>query len=645
MGDFSRDTFQLTNVLYEYLRGETVLQPRHYTGVRLQQGVPLLDADWNDADDIRRYEVELLLRDIIGNGVPGMGAGFAIEPIEDDNNFSIQPGMLVVDGWQVINPGVILYRDLPRLSGEESDLVTPPVNRFDIVYLDVFEQEVSASGSLNNDERLVNQHIGLETTSRQERRWTVRVAESVSQFDTLSVAETGHKYYPLARLHRSSNPRIEHSMIEDLRRLGLTLSDSVKAPLYARRGDESLSAERFSQMLKDLRKALQYWQQNELFPIVLGGTESWLSYQNVANEIYYLTTAAEVNSDTRNFDNQDALTVLQKLVDAQHALLDVITTFGTGVPSEMSVVTTYAVYLNGNGGGISGIQPAIDLNDVLSAVIAQEELIEFLGLTTGDLPQGSVSVMLATVNIATDVSTDEFQIGYTVTSNLLIPADAPELFDIAPISSDSRWNISLSATQLNLLPGESAQVTLTVDPNDALTAGDFSDINIVARSRRRASIQSAQPAQRFTIGGQPPTENFLFYSGGVELQGDTLVLTRADVEFSTFEVAFTLVNSSSGIETHRFDLEYHLEWPVSLPDEVDPNDWLPGGSVQMNNQNVTGNDALVTFPIEALAPLGGIAGDITFTLMAAATLTAIDAVSVPNGKQTLIELPVRVTAV
>lgn len=640
MGDYSRDTFRLTNVLHQLLRGETVAQPRHYTGVRLQQGVPVLDADWNDAEDIRRHEIELLLRDVIGNGIPGMGSGFAIEPVESDNNFAIMTGTLLVGGWQVINPAVVLYVDLPRLNGAGTDLSTPGGNRTDIVYLDVFEQEVTAFGSAANDERLVNQFIGIETAARIERSWTVRVAENASDFSSLALNEPGHKYYPLAKLRRNGTARIQGHMIEDLRRLGLTLADSLKAPMYAKRGSEELTASRFTQMLIDLRDVIKMWQQNELFPIVLGGTESWLSYQNAANEIYYLTMSAEINSDTRNLDNSDGLKVMQKLVDAQHDLLTVITDFGTGVPADMAVIDLYASYLDGDGGSIGGVQPAIDDDDLLGAVMAQEQLIEFLGLSTGDLPQGSVTVMLSSVTPATAITTDAFQITYTVTSDLLVPATA-EQFDLEAVISDVRWAASLGVAQLTLLPGGSQDVVMTVNPNDTLANGDFTDINLVARAHRRPSIQSPQPAQRFTIGSLPAGETFMFYSGALALQAGVLVLQRADVEVTTYEISFTLVNTSGGSEQHTFDVEYELTWPATLPAGVVPADWIPSSTVTFSNQDVPGADALVTFPVEAPG-LGGVAADIEFTLTATATLTAVDGGTIASGKSITIELPVRI---
>lgn len=641
MGDFSRDTFKLTNVLHQLLRGATVTDPRHYVGVRMQQGVPVLDADWNDAEDIRKHEVELLLRDFIGDGVPGSGSGFAIEPVESDNNFSIMAGMLLVDGWQAINPENVLYADLPRHGGAGTDLTTPGGSRTDIVYLDVFEREVTAYDPSAGDERLVNQYIGVETAARVERSWTVRVAENASDFSALTLNEPGHKYYPLAKLRRSGTARIQGYMIEDLRRLGLTLSESLKAPMYARRGTEELTAARFSQMLIDLRGMIKLWQQNELFPIVLGGTESWLSYQNAANEIYYLTTSAEVNSDTRNLDNQDGLTIMQKLVDAQHALLQVITDFGNGVPADMAVIDLYADYLDGDGGSISGVQPAIDDVDLLGAVIAQEELIEFLGLSTGDLPEGSVTVMLSSVAPATGTTTDPFQITYTVTSNLLVPAAAAEDFDLEAVVSDVRWAASLSAAQLTLSPGESQDVVMTVDPDNTLSSGDFADINLVARAHRRPSIQSSQPVQRFTIGALPPGETFLFYSGAAALQDGTLVLQRVDIESTTHEVSFTLVNTSGGTELHTFELVYELTWPGTLPAGVVPADWIPSAAVTFTDQDVPGESVPVTFPIEAPS-LAAVSENVEFTLTATATLTAVDGAAIASGKSVTIELPVRV---
>lgn len=66
MGDFSRNTFD---------------RVKHYVGVRLQQGSPLLDADWNECEDIRRYEVQAFLKWFVGDGVPAGNDGFRIRAL------------------------------------------------------------------------------------------------------------------------------------------------------------------------------------------------------------------------------------------------------------------------------------------------------------------------------------------------------------------------------------------------------------------------------------------------------------------------------------------------------------------------------------------------------------------------------------
>src|SRR4051812_30687983 len=98
MGDYSRNTYSLTNAVHQLLTGQAVTDPRHYVGVRLQQGVPVLDADWNELEDIRNMELRAVLRYFIGNGVPASNAGFAISESGVANDFAIGPGVALFDG-------------------------------------------------------------------------------------------------------------------------------------------------------------------------------------------------------------------------------------------------------------------------------------------------------------------------------------------------------------------------------------------------------------------------------------------------------------------------------------------------------------------------------------------------------------------
>ena len=71
MGDYSREPDARLQESIE----------KHYVGVRLQQGVPLLDADWNELEDLRKHELHQLVKRFIGDGVPDGNDGFRIRAL------------------------------------------------------------------------------------------------------------------------------------------------------------------------------------------------------------------------------------------------------------------------------------------------------------------------------------------------------------------------------------------------------------------------------------------------------------------------------------------------------------------------------------------------------------------------------------
>ncbi len=190
MGNFSRDTFD---------------RLKHYVTVRLQQGVPIVDADWNELQDIRKYELETFLKWFVGNGVPTGNDGFAIGAVATANDFSIEQGRCLVEGWDVINEVLLNFTDQPLFAetalAEQWDvppleaLTTPGADRTDTVYLDVWEREVDASENPN----IVNPDIGIETSVRTKREWVVRVAEDATDLSGIT-RRSGHVYLALAQL-------------------------------------------------------------------------------------------------------------------------------------------------------------------------------------------------------------------------------------------------------------------------------------------------------------------------------------------------------------------------------------------------------------------------------------------------------------
>jgi hypothetical protein len=198
MGDFSRNTFDPT---------------KNYVGVRLQQGVPLVDADWNELNDVARHELyegfNLAFTDGIQPGGPDLEV---LQSSPVTNDFQVEAGTVLVRGrivhvrkrlrystqpWadpkRAVRDGVAV---IPPLTTPTGPAGTPP--RTDIVYLDVWERKVGS----DEDANLINPAIGVETCIRLKREAAVRVAEGTT---TLPFAPVEHVFLPLALLHRPAN--------------------------------------------------------------------------------------------------------------------------------------------------------------------------------------------------------------------------------------------------------------------------------------------------------------------------------------------------------------------------------------------------------------------------------------------------------
>ena len=220
MSSFSRDTFD---------------KLKHYVGVRLKQGVPLVDADWNEQEDIRKYELQAFLKWFVGNGVPKGNDGFCIEAIPAENDFWIKggdgtpegAGRCLVEGWDAINESNLKYTAQPLFNNPAlaakwgvdpvQPLTTPTTSRNYTVYLDVWEREVDAQ----ENDNLVNPAIGIETCVRLKREWVVRVAKGT----TSPEPPRDHVFYPLARLRRKGGEAmIGPEDITDLRTTSLNMA-------------------------------------------------------------------------------------------------------------------------------------------------------------------------------------------------------------------------------------------------------------------------------------------------------------------------------------------------------------------------------------------------------------------------------------
>ena len=168
---------------------DTFDETKDYIGIRLQQGVPLLDRDWNELEDIRRYQDWVLREKYLGDGTPDNG--FAITLIAGKvDDFNISMGRCLVDGFEAVNRAALTYlkqKDVPPLT-------IPPANRTDLVYIDLWISEIHGTDDLKN-----SQDVKIETSARQMIEWRVLVNETGKAL----VPEPFHHYYVIASMERN----------------------------------------------------------------------------------------------------------------------------------------------------------------------------------------------------------------------------------------------------------------------------------------------------------------------------------------------------------------------------------------------------------------------------------------------------------
>ena len=190
---------------------------RRYVGVRLQQGVPIVDRDWNEMEDIRKFELRAFLKCFIGDGVPsrvGVSGGNDAFKIDspggstDANDFIIHAGggttppAGVSDGFDIglFFEGTFLAGGMAAVIRTDMTFTSQPLhtnqagasalaaawgvpviqalslptdaNKVAAVYLDVWDRLVTPTEDPGN---LILPGLGTESCARTRREWAVRV--------------------------------------------------------------------------------------------------------------------------------------------------------------------------------------------------------------------------------------------------------------------------------------------------------------------------------------------------------------------------------------------------------------------------------------------------------------------------------------
>lgn len=221
---------------------------RQFVSVRLQQGVPIVDADWNEKDDVRRFELRAYLKWFVGNGIPFGTDAFRIRalavpeadnilisagvpgPLPGESNLTIglnHVGRCLVDGSEATIQGDIDLRsqelhiatpgavELAAMRDTTPVVEMPVLDGTVCVYLDLWERLIRPEEL----PALVFVDIGTESCARIRQEWVVRVrvGDNPPQVGDGDF-ETGHNYYGLARIRRvAADTVVFPSQIEDLR--------------------------------------------------------------------------------------------------------------------------------------------------------------------------------------------------------------------------------------------------------------------------------------------------------------------------------------------------------------------------------------------------------------------------------------------
>jgi hypothetical protein len=193
MGNFSRDTYDPS---------------KSYVAVRLQQGVPLVDADWNELQDVTRNEAYDGLR-AVQEDVAQRG-GLSVAPAGAGDDIVVSPGGAVAGGRPLRVPAQLRYSTQryadPVVAAADGVAAVTPIPippapifpRTDTVYLDAFEREVASV----EDPGLVNPLIGVETATRTRREVVLRIAVA----GAVPAAPAGHVHYRIATYVRTPGP-------------------------------------------------------------------------------------------------------------------------------------------------------------------------------------------------------------------------------------------------------------------------------------------------------------------------------------------------------------------------------------------------------------------------------------------------------
>lgn len=196
-------------------------ESKGYDKVILQQGVPITDYDFNESQDIQRYKLRRIIKELFGDGA--IGDGFKVVPTATaSQSVVVKAGTLYVSGWRIVNTADYTI-GLPAAPGTGT--------RTDYIWVECAETEIDSV----MDPSIKHDKLSIEPTRRTKVGYTIRTGTAVPA-DTDTV-----KNYTIANITRAANDNvIQAGEITDARSVKITFEGagfSVKGS--ATLGDEA----------------------------------------------------------------------------------------------------------------------------------------------------------------------------------------------------------------------------------------------------------------------------------------------------------------------------------------------------------------------------------------------------------------------
>jgi hypothetical protein len=564
MGDFSRDPGARLQ--------DSVA--KHYVGVRLQQGVPLLDADWNELEDLRRWETERVGGWFVGDGVPAGSDGFRVAGTGAGNDFTIVAGACLVAGRLVRGDADVRYSTQPAAGDPAvqpplAPLATPGADVQLTAYLDAWEREVSAQ----EDTDLVDPRIGVETTARTVRLWAVRVT---ADYPAAAAARpAGHDFYPLARIRRRAGvAAIEADDLTDLRRTDLTLSlGEGRMRVYGPTGIVQYDGASFALLCAGAWTAYAGLLYSDLFLADLFDPPTAVETVTLLDAFQDVKTRCRMGDEAarRGIGNGGALAVLGALQQVQARFVDQLHPLADGVPARV-VTTQFLEGLNALLGETParGLRQAVADEALREAIEAQQAINNYIGGRSGVLPRGRVTITFVDGPPADQAITAPGVYRYVY--EVLSEVNLRETFVLeGRVDGAADWVPALPAT-LELEPNETAVVNVDV----ALPGGTASTQGaLVLRVRSQLNpgqVDFANNEVQVTLGAPPPQPVPLavqLISPAINVAEDILNVGRSaptGEPGKRVSGVFQVINSAQPGTPQDFTVQFAF----SAPDVFDP---------------------------------------------------------------------------